>query len=144
MKVCGVLLGYFRDDLTAEVRYASDAGPNAKSTPTGCWRDVDYVQRWVESKLARGDDQLRYIGEWHSHPSLDTRPSHVDVESLSGIATSSAYMCPTPVMLVLGRSAEAEERLAAYSFAPGRPYQEIAVNVVPTVEPTETSNVPVV
>ena len=124
-EVCGVLIGYFRNDGTVEVMEASDAGPNAKSTSTGCWRDVDYVQKWIDERLSRGDEKLRYVGEWHSHPSLDTRPSHIDVESLSGIASSKNYLCPTPVMVVLGLSDQREEKISAYSFAIGRPYREI-------------------
>jgi integrative and conjugative element protein (TIGR02256 family) len=141
-EVCGVLLGHFDENQTVEVVYASDAGPKAKSTPTGCWRDVDYVQQWVDNKLGQGNDKLRYVGEWHSHPTLDTRPSHVDVDSLSGIATSQNYLCPTPIMVVLGRSTEAEEKLSGYSFTPGRPYREVAVEVL--ASPTETDETPVV
>ena len=109
---------------------ASDAGPGAKSTPTGCWRDVDYVQKWIDEKLRRGDEKLRYVGEWHSHPSLDTRPSHVDVESLMGVASSPNYLCPTPVMVVLGLSTQGEEKLSAYSFAVEKPYKEIVWELV--------------
>jgi integrative and conjugative element protein (TIGR02256 family) len=129
-EVCGILLGYFREDNTVEVTEASDAGPNARSTLTGCWRDVEYVQQWIDERLQRGGGRLRYVGEWHSHPSLDTRPSHIDVDSLMGIAASQDYLCPTPVMVVLGQSANGEERLSAYSFAVARPYKEIAVEYI--------------
>ncbi len=83
------------------------------------------MQRWVDERLSRGNAELRYVGEWHSHPSIDTRPSHVDVESLSGIASSQNYLCPTPIMIILGMSDTGEEKIAAYSFAVGRPYKEI-------------------
>jgi integrative and conjugative element protein (TIGR02256 family) len=126
-EVCGILLGYFRGGGTVEVEEASDAGPNAKSTPSGCWRDVGYVQQWIDEKLQQGDEKLRYVGEWHSHPSQDTRPSHIDVDSLMGIASSSNYLCPTPVMIILGLSAEGKEKLSAYSFAADRPFKEIAL-----------------
>ncbi len=123
-EVCGIFVGYFKDDGTVEVVAASDVGPNAKGTPDGCWRDVEYVQKWIDGKLAQ-DANLRYVGEWHSHPSSDTRPSHTDVESLMGIAASENYLCPTPIMMVLGLSDQGEVSASAYSFAVERPYKEI-------------------
>lgn len=123
-EVCGILAGYFRDDGIVEVVAASDVGPKAKGTPNGCWRDVEYVQKWIDEKLAQ-DANLRYVGEWHSHPSADTKPSHIDVESLMGIAASENYLCPTPIMIVLGLSDQREVSTSAYSFAVGRPYKEI-------------------
>jgi len=123
-EVCGILVGSLGGDGIVEVVAASDVGPNARGTANGCWRDVEYVQAWLDKRL-RGDTSLRYVGEWHSHPTADTRPSRVDVESLMGIASSENYACPGPVMMILGGGAGGNLATSAYSFAVGRPYREI-------------------
>lgn len=42
-----------------------------------------------------------HLGEWHSHPYADTRPSGTDLKSLNGIAVERDYLTDHPVMIIL-------------------------------------------
>jgi integrative and conjugative element protein (TIGR02256 family) len=128
-ETCGILIGNFTEGRVAVVADASDAGPNAESSPTICSRDVEYTQRWLEEKLRGRGGEIEYIGEWHSHTAEDTTPSATDTTSLTDIANSPNYLCRTPVMLILGCSGGEVRRRSAYCFAAGRPFKEIEYQV---------------
>ena len=121
----GILVGYFSDDSSAIVTGASDAGPNAESSPTHFSRDVEHTQRWLEKQIRASKMRVEYIGEWHSHPSEDTNPSITDITSLAGIANAENYLCNKPVALILGCVEGNVVRRSAYSIAPKRPYRAI-------------------
>ena len=125
----GILVGYFSEDSSAIVTAASDAGPNAESSPTHFSRDVEYTQRWLEEQVRATIMRVEYIGEWHSHPSEDTNPSITDITSLAGIANSENYLCSQPVALILGCAAGIVLRRTAYSFAPKRPYRAVEYSI---------------
>jgi integrative and conjugative element protein (TIGR02256 family) len=121
----GILVGYFADDLTAVVTDASDAGPNAESSPTHFSRDIEHTQEWLEKSIRAATRPIEYIGEWHSHPSEDTNPSLMDISSLTGIAKAENYLCSKPVALILGCVNGEIVSRSAYSFASDRPFRSI-------------------
>lgn len=129
-ETCGILVGYITDDRIAVVTDASDAGPNAESSPTICSRDVEYTQRWLEDRVKDANEEIEYIGEWHSHTSENTAPSITDTTSLTDIANSPNYLCRTPAMLILGCSEGQVKQKSAYCFATGRPFRAIEYRVV--------------
>lgn len=132
----GVLIGYFTDDRIAVVVEASDAGPKAESSVNGFSRDVEYTQRWLEQRVTESEGKIEYIGEWHSHPSEDTRPSSIDTTSLTEIANSPNYLCRTPVMVIMGYAEGQVAKSSAYSFAPNRPFREIKYETPTSDDPT--------
>jgi integrative and conjugative element protein (TIGR02256 family) len=129
-ETCGILVGKITDDRIAIVVDASDAGPKAESSATICSRDVEYTQQWLEERIKGANGEIKYIGEWHSHPSEETTPSTTDTTSLTDIANSRNYLCRTPVMLILGYSEGQVKQRSAYCFVSGRPYRAIEYEVI--------------
>jgi len=57
----------------------------------------------VEQAIARTLDQVRYVGEWHSHPRhARTRPSAIDLAQLRWLASTLAMDGCPGVMLIAG------------------------------------------
>lgn len=53
------------------------------SSPTGFTRGKRRLRKAVEKAIKRSGNQVRYIGEWHSHPvGCSTAPSRTDVEQI--------------------------------------------------------------
>ena len=98
----GVLIG-FRDGARRVVAIqATGPGPRARRSRKRFRREVAYVQREVDRAAARLGNRGMYVGEWHSHRSAVLQPSHLDVESLFGIADAPNYLTRCPVMVIAG------------------------------------------
>jgi integrative and conjugative element protein (TIGR02256 family) len=98
----GILVGR-RQGSEVLVVAASDAGPNAVSTPERFVRDGEHCQRFLAEQVARhGEDPIDYIGEWHSHPGASADPSPRDLASLEEIAQDPQYLTRCPVSLIVG------------------------------------------
>jgi len=95
----GVLAGYVMENGNIDIRYASGPGPNAVRTPTRFEKDIAFCQAFLDEKLK--ETGAVYLGEWHSHPSTDTRPSGTDLKSLNEIAVERNYLTDHPVMIIL-------------------------------------------
>jgi len=52
------------------------------------------------------DNNIEYVGEWHSHPSVNSQPSGVDIKSLSEIAAQPNYLTQEPVMIILANNGD--------------------------------------
>ncbi len=98
----GVLIGFVDGQRRAVALRATEPGPNAERTATRFRRDVAYTQ----SELDRATRELGargvYIGEWHSHRTVELEPSAIDVDSLFGISESVNYLTRCPVMAIVG------------------------------------------
>ena len=99
----GLLVGHKQADGAILVQYASGPGPNSQRSATGFDRDVSYCQQFVDEKANEG---WFYVGEWHSHPTEDNRPSQTDLTSLRLVAQQPGYLTTEPVMIILSRSAQ--------------------------------------
>lgn len=83
----GILLGAAKKD-TIYVKKASDGGPNAIHRREYFRADPDYIDMFLEMELANSDENIEYLGEWHSHPQKFPEPSFKDISSLLEIASS--------------------------------------------------------
>jgi hypothetical protein len=102
----GVLFGVV--DLTAsriDLIEAWPAPPDSAASETEFIRGTKGLRQGVEAAIARTLDQVRYVGEWHSHPRrAATDPSSKDILQLGWLAaTLSMDGCPG-VMLIAGDS----------------------------------------
>ena len=100
----GVLLGVVdllkrRIDLVD----AWPAPPGSVGTVTGFTRGTRGLKSAVEGAIAKTLDQIRYVGEWHSHPrKANTWPSDVDLEQIANLTELLAVdECPA-LMLIVG------------------------------------------
>lgn len=94
--------------------------PPRRSPPTislpshGVARDFEVEQSWCQ-RLQAGF----YVGEWHFHPNAAPTPSDTDHRSMRGIATSTRYNCPEPVLVIVGGNPRREWTASAQVFPRG-------------------------
>jgi integrative and conjugative element protein (TIGR02256 family) len=97
----GVLAGYLDENGDIRITNASCPGPNAVCTAKEFKKDVTYCQKFLDELIGRSDGKITYVGEWHSHPSPNNKPSSTDINSLSEIAYQKEYLTEKPVMIIL-------------------------------------------
>jgi len=73
----GILLG--PDTSTILISRAGDPGPRAHRTEHSFLRDLAHAQSLASA--AWDEDGHQWIGEWHTHPTGDLRPSALDLHS---------------------------------------------------------------
>jgi integrative and conjugative element protein (TIGR02256 family) len=82
----GILLGHPALDGALLVTAVSPPGPRAVKLSHFFRRDTVFLQRWLERRHQRSHGRDDYVGEWHVHHALGTRPSSVDRHALWRIA----------------------------------------------------------
>lgn len=95
----GVLVGKITNR-TIEVVSVLGPGPKAIQKATEFKKDVDFCQKYLDEQYQKSGHQLVYVGEWHSHPSLNNSPSATDIRSLSEIAFQKDYLTENPLMII--------------------------------------------
>lgn len=97
----GVLAGYTDNNGNVIVTHASGPGPNAVRSTIRFEKDIDHCQRFLDELFISSSRKNVYVGEWHSHPSRDNRPSGLDIKSLSEISVEKNYLTTCPAMVIL-------------------------------------------
>jgi integrative and conjugative element protein (TIGR02256 family) len=100
----GVLAGCIDENKNVHIEDASGPGPKAICTATRFEKDVVYCQQYLDHLSNESNGHKIYIGEWHSHPSRDNRPSNTDIKSLSEIANQKEYLTDSPVMIIFSNT----------------------------------------
>jgi hypothetical protein len=100
----GVLMGVV--DVFArriDVVDAWDQPPDSQGSPALFERGTGGLKRRVFDAMERTLDQVRYVGEWHSHPrNYSTRPSGVDVAQIVWLTDSLASDGYPALMIIVG------------------------------------------
>ena len=102
----GALLGIVdpllkRIELVAAVRAPIDS----KEAPTEFVRGTLGLREAVDAAIARSAGQIRYVGEWHSHPKgSSSQPSTIDIEQLAWLSTTMAGDGMPGVMFIVGEN----------------------------------------
>lgn len=61
------------------------------------------VQELIETVGRRTMEQIRYVGEWHSHPPYAAaRPSSVDLDQIDWLSSVMRMDCMPALMLIVG------------------------------------------
>ncbi|MDX8339768.1 Mov34/MPN/PAD-1 family protein [Draconibacterium sp. IB214405] len=94
----GVLIGNTSED-TIYVEKASNGGTNAIHELLYFRADPNFIDMFIDMEVANSKCQLRYLGEWHTHPEVIPAPSIKDLQSLNEIADSSDDFC---ILLIIG------------------------------------------
>jgi integrative and conjugative element protein (TIGR02256 family) len=97
----GVLTGHLDDGGNIQITHASGPGPQAIRSATRFEKDIAFCQKFLDNITGESRSKIFYLGEWHSHPSQNTMPSHTDLKSLSQIASQKEYLTEKPVMIIL-------------------------------------------
>ena len=95
----GILIG-FRTSEALIVSTATGPGPSAVHHPNSIRFDEKFCERKARQLQNRGKN-LRYIGDWHSHPFTRLKPSKVDKRSF-GLKAATHYRTSFPLMIIAG------------------------------------------
>ena len=102
----GILLGVV--DIPARKIHLADAAKapaDSTGSPTGFVRGTDGVQQMIDRSMAETQGQLRYVGEWHSHPPLvGVMPSVTDLSQINWLATIFDMDTLPGLMLIAGEA----------------------------------------
>lgn len=99
----GVLAGYVDENRDFRITHASGPGPNAICRPDKFEKDVVYCQQWLDDLTAKSAGKTVYLGEWHSHPNRNNKPSNTDIKSLTDISYQKEYLTDQPIMIIHNR-----------------------------------------
>jgi len=101
----GVLIGCF--DYGRKILYiVSQIEPpdDSIASPTSFIRGCLNLEKKLKYILKTTSDNLYYVGEWHSHPSADTRPTPDDMNLFSAIVEYNRGLCKPSCMLISGEN----------------------------------------
>ena len=100
----GILFGVI--DIPAKsihIVAAEAAPPDSQETATGFTRGTVGVQEHIDRAFDRTRGQVRYIGEWHSHPPCaSTHPSMADFDQIGWLAALFDMDTLPALMLIAG------------------------------------------
>ena len=100
----GVLVGTY--DLQRKIIYVVDclpSPPDSEEWPTLYIRGCQDLSSQVEEIKRLTEDQVKYIGEWHSHPSgCGVNPSQLDRKALNCLSDIMKNDGLPPLMLIVG------------------------------------------
>jgi len=101
----GVVIGSFDEE--RRIAYLVDvlpSPPDSEEWPTLYIRGTHGLADAVKQAACRTDNQLQYMGEWHSHPDgYGTEPSGDDKKVFEWLAELAARDCNPPIMLIVGQ-----------------------------------------
>lgn len=100
----GVLAGYTDEEGNVIITHASGPGPKALQSAIRFEKDVEFCQQFLDDLFISSSRKYVYVGEWHSHPSRDNRPSGLDIKSLSEISIEKNYLTTCPAMIILSNT----------------------------------------
>ena len=78
--------------------------------------------------MAKWDAEPRtyYLGEWHSHPAYDLKPSPIDVEQMRRIASYEPYRCRQPLLIICGPARELRLKARLFIFPDDDEFSEFS------------------
>lgn len=98
----GILLGYRTDDHQAIVAtHLVGPGPLAIHERERFVPDYDYQEAWIAKLYSESGRQLRYLGDWHTHPGGGNSMSGTDRKTLKRIACCRQARSSQPIMAIL-------------------------------------------
>lgn len=102
----GALLGIIDpQSKRIELVAAVPAPIDSKEAPTEFIRGTMGLRETVEAATRRSAGQIRYVGEWHSHPrGSSSQPSTIDIEQLAWLSTTMAGDGMPGVMFIVGEN----------------------------------------
>ena len=100
----GVLVGSY--DMQRKIVYVVDclpSPPDSEEWPTLYIRGYRGLRSQIEKVQQVTENQLRYVGEWHSHPpNCSVKPSQDDLQAFEWLSNHMAEDGLPPLMLIVG------------------------------------------
>ncbi|MCO5315135.1 MAG: Mov34/MPN/PAD-1 family protein [Solirubrobacterales bacterium] len=97
----GILLGRGPrpDDRVVHVDFAGDPGPTAERRPDFFLRDLEHARRLAAHGWS--SSQSVWVGEWHTHPHGDPRPSPTDLATYSELLAAEELQFDVLVAIIV-------------------------------------------
>ncbi len=73
-----------------------------KNCPYNCELDAKQGNEFISQDFNKSGHTRFYIGEWHTHPENNPRPSKTDYDSIIKSFTSAQLNVPLLVMIIVG------------------------------------------
>lgn len=99
----GVLVGVYLGNNRYRITTVSPPMPKGKSSGTGCERDADKANAFIQEQYEQSGHTRIYLGEWHTHPEDNPSPSYVDHNSILQIAFLPDNPLPFVILCIVGR-----------------------------------------
>lgn len=114
----GLLLG--RETTTETmVTHVIGPGPGAVHAAKSFTPDRDWQYERIDEIFVARSGDIRYLGDWHTHPGGKAVPSSLDLALLRRTAENPDCKCPNPVMAILARpNPEHSWNSRVYRYAP--------------------------
>lgn len=93
----------FAEFVRNEVRVVRTTGPNATDKRGWAWFRPDQRKQNVEIKQLF-EEGLHFVGDWHTHPESEPRPSSWDLESMEDCFKKSRHQLKAFVMVIVGQA----------------------------------------
>ncbi len=93
---------YTADGFDAYVEGTAPVPPDSQSSRTSFKRGIEGLKEFFMTLNKDSGGTRYYIGEWHSHPGGDARPSPTDDKNQADISTDNETACPESILLLLG------------------------------------------
>ncbi|MFC2186007.1 ThiF family adenylyltransferase [Fulvivirgaceae bacterium LMO-SS25] len=122
----GVLVGKVDKEGNIKIMEASDSGPKAIHKVNEFHKDVEFCQTFLDDHYLKSEKEMVYVGEWHSHPCLNNKPSGLDIKSLSEISEQSEYLTMNPIMIIF--SSEGDPSCTVHPT--GKSYYSTEIHIV--------------
>lgn len=102
----GVLIGYYTEARDLAVITQIPAAPgDSKSGRAGFVRGIHGLEKLLKHLWNREPGKREYyLGEWHYHPGQAAEPSRQDEAQMKAIAEGASYLCPEPLLVIVGGS----------------------------------------
>ena len=93
----------------------SDAPIDSKAGYNWVYRGIKGLKRLLADKWTKRGEY--YLGEWHLHPNSSPNPSIIDIRQMKMNARNKEFICPEPILLIIGGNSLAVEISVTLLFA---------------------------
>ena len=111
----GIIIGYYDADLKqATVTQLTGPPPDSRAQKTWFYRGTRGLIRKLEQVWHK--HKRYYLGEWHFHPCGPLLPSSTDEAQMKAIALDKNYLCPEPLLILVGLASDKKRNVNARAF----------------------------
>ena len=112
------LFGYYTaDGFDAYLEGTAPIPPDSQSSRTSFKRGVEGLEEFFATLNEDSEGSRYYVGEWHTHPEGDARPSPKDDKNQAEISTDDETACPESILLLLGGDFHSETELGVFVYS---------------------------
>jgi [CysO sulfur-carrier protein]-S-L-cysteine hydrolase len=127
-EIGGVLLGEHVEE--GEFRILELTVQREGGTETSFVRDPAQHRRAIDDffdRTGRQYERLNYVGEWHSHPRFQIRPSQQDIQEMGALLGDSNVGAAFAILVIVRLRMWIFLEASAYAFRLGHPPEEIDI-----------------